>query len=69
MVFSLSAPTSNYKPPAPAHHVKKLIETYNKTAERSMAGPASAEDPSELPYKIYSDFHLPYHAQVRAAPE
>lgn len=64
MNFYFPVPTSNYNTSGPAHHVKKLIETYNKTAERSMAGPAAAEGPSELPFKLYSEFHHPYQSQV-----
>ena len=43
----------------PTHRVKKLLETYTMTAERSMLGPGSASAASEMAQ--YSKFYPSYH--------
>jgi hypothetical protein len=37
----------------PTHRVKKLLETYHLTAERTMLGPPSAATTADLAYSKY----------------
>jgi hypothetical protein len=43
----------------PTHRVKKLLETYTMTAERSMLGPGSASQGSDMAQ--YTKFYPSYH--------
>jgi hypothetical protein len=47
--------------PAPAHRVKKILETYNMTAGGSIHGPTSSQDEISSYSKFYPSYH---HHQV-----